>query len=85
MNLQEPENIINVGIRQRKTLNEFEFLQKPSTSAYSGDDDDDDDPSVLEETLDKLKEVLPQSSDNMGSTIDSILSTFPEKFVLLFI
>lgn len=48
MSVQQHDDVLNVGVRQRKTLTDQEFFQ-PGTSTAPSDDDDDDDPSKVEE------------------------------------
>ncbi|KAI6241821.1 Phosphatidate cytidylyltransferase [Aphelenchoides fujianensis] len=43
-------------------------------------DDDDDDMDTVEARLDKIKELLPQGSDSMGSYVDSSLSGLPPRW-----
>uniref|UniRef100_A0A915EEI8 phosphatidate cytidylyltransferase n=1 Tax=Ditylenchus dipsaci TaxID=166011 RepID=A0A915EEI8_9BILA len=52
---------------------------QPSSSNVPSDDDEDD-PNKDEERLDKLRELLPQASDKLGSMVDSTLSALPDRW-----
>jgi len=81
-------------LRKRNVLQDNESLQQTpkkgkrtceaiSASATSASSDDEDPLTVVKEKrLNRLKRILPQSSDKLGSYVDKLLSHLPERFFL---
>jgi len=71
---------INESLQQtpKKGKRTCEAISASATSASS----DDEDPLtvVKEKRLNRLKRILPQSSDKLGSFVDKLLSHLPERF-----
>ncbi|CAK5092438.1 unnamed protein product [Meloidogyne enterolobii] len=71
---------INESLQQtpKKGKRTCEAISASATSASS----DDEDPLtvVKEKRLNRLKRILPQSSDKLGSCVDKLLSHLPERF-----
>uniref|UniRef100_A0A915LYY6 Phosphatidate cytidylyltransferase n=1 Tax=Meloidogyne javanica TaxID=6303 RepID=A0A915LYY6_MELJA len=87
---QEDDTLRKRNILQ-ESINEAEFQQTPkkgkrtceaiSASATSASSDDEDPLTVVKEKrLNRLKRILPQSSDKLGSYVDKLLSHLSERW-----
>ena len=85
MSEQSPVESEDDGVRKRmnKTATETTKAQSganTSTAVSASSSDDDDLITVVKEKrLHKLKKILPQSSDKLGSYIDALLLHLPER------
>lgn len=82
MSEQSPVESEDDGVRRRmnKTA-ESKAKSANASSAASASSSDEEDLITLvkEKRLHKLKKILPQSSDKLGSYIDALLSHLPER------
>uniref|UniRef100_A0A1I8AYA4 Phosphatidate cytidylyltransferase n=1 Tax=Meloidogyne hapla TaxID=6305 RepID=A0A1I8AYA4_MELHA len=92
--LNEDDTIRKRNILQESINNEFQqtpnsqqkgkrTCEAISSSATSASSDDEDPLTVVKEKrLNRLKRILPQSSDKLGSYVDKLLSHLPERFLV---